>query len=304
MAKRSRGKISTELSNFTIFHNEFIDSKLLSGYEKLVFMAIKRHLNSESSQAFPSIKTICSHTGLSKPTVIKAIKSLEDKEILAVEHRESEERGHMSNLYTLMDYKEMWKAPSAKDMKAVAKSKQYEWAKQIIEAAGGRVVGIEKESEYMEPTKVTINSDPSINQFTRNNNTQKDEKSQPQERYSLEDIQELFEYSVMLNDFPELRADVDNVITILYETLNTTKKTVRIASEDIPAMVVIGKLMKLTRDEILYSIRMFNGSVSEIKNHRAYMLTILYRAKEQYAMDIQNQITRAEAAAENPKEEY
>lgn len=291
MAKRSRGKISTELSNFTIFHNEFIDSKLLSGYEKLVFIAIKRHLNSESSQAFPSIKTICSHTGLSKPTVIKAIKSLEDKKILAVEHRESEERGYMSNLYTLMDYKEMWKAPSAKDMKAIAKTKQYEWAKQIIEAAGGRVV-IEKEPGTTAPTKVTAEPDPSNKLFDRDNNTKKWTESQPQERYSLEDIQELFEYSVMINDFPQLRPDVDNVLTILHETLNTTKKTIRIASEDLPAMPVIGKLMKLTRDEILYSIQKYAENISPVKSPRAYMLTILYRAKEQYALDIQNQVNR------------
>lgn len=294
MAKRSRGKISTELSNFTIFHNEFIDSKLLSGYEKLVFIAIKRHLNSESSQAFPSIKTICSHTGLSKPTVVKAIKSLEEKEILAVEHRESEERGHMSNLYTLMDYKEMWKAPSAKDMKAIAKTKQYEWAKQIIEAAGGRVV-IEKEPGAAAPTKVTAEPDPINKHFDRDNNTKKWTESQPQERYSLDDIKELFEYSVMINDFPQLRADVDNVITILHETLNTTKKTIRIAGEDLPAMVVIGKLMKLTHEQIIYSIQKYAESVSEVKNPRAYMLTILYRAKEQYALEIQNQISRSEA---------
>lgn len=294
MAKRSRGKISTELSNFTIFHNEFIDSKLLSGYEKLVFIAIKRHLNSESSQAFPSIKTICSHTGLSKPTVVKAIKSLEEKEILAVEHRESEERGHMSNLYTLMDYKEMWKAPSAKDMKAIAKTKQYEWAKQIIEAAGGRVV-IEKEPGAAAPTKVTAEPDPINKHFDRDNNTKKWTESQPQERYSLDDIKELFEYSVMINDFPQLRVDVENVITILHETLNTSKKTIRIAGEDLPAMVVIGKLMKLTHEQIIYSIQKYAESVSEVKNPRAYMLTILYRAKEQYALEIQNQISRSEA---------
>lgn len=294
MAKRSRGKVSTEFSNFTIFHNEFIDSELLSGYEKLVFMAIKRHLNSESSQAFPSIKTICSHTGLSKPTVIKAIKSLEDKEILTVEHRESEDRGHMSNLYTLVDFKEIWKAPSAKDMKAIAKTKQYEWAKQIIEAAGGRVV-IEKEPGTTAPTKVTAEPDPINKHFDRDNNTKKWTESQPQERYSLDDIKDLFEYSVMINDFPQLRADVDNVITILHETLNTTKKTIRIAGEDLPAMVVIGKLMKLTHEQIIYSIQKYAESVSEVKNPRAYMLTILYRAKEQYALEIQNQISRSEA---------
>lgn len=291
MAKRSRGKVSTEFSNFTIFHNEFIDSELLSGYEKLVFMAIKRHLNSESSQAFPSIKTICSHTGLSKPTVIKAIKSLEDKEILTVEHRESEDRGHISNLYTLVDFKEIWKAHSAKDMKAIAKTKQYEWAKQIIEAAGGRVV-IEKEPGAAAPTKVTAEPDPINKHFDRDNNTKKWTESQPQERYSLDDIKELFEYSVMINDFPQLRADVENVITILHDTLNTSKKTIRIAGEDLPAMPVIGKLMKLTRDEILYSIRKYAENLSPVKNPRAYMLTILYRAKEQYALDIQNQVNR------------
>lgn len=288
MAKRSRGKVSTEFSNFTIFHNEFIDSELLSGYEKLVFMAIKRHLNSESSQAFPSIKTICSHTGLSKPTVIKAIKSLEDKEILTVEHRESEDRGHMSNLYTLMDYKEMWKASSAKDMKAIAKTKKYEWAKQIIEAAGGRVIEKEPKSETDQSTDLS----PINKHFSETNNIVKKNESQPQERYSLEDIHELFEYYVMINDFPQLRPDVDNVITILYETLNTSKKTIRIAGEDLPAMPVIGKLMKLTRDEILYSIRKYAENVSPVKSPRAYMLTILYRAKEQYALDIQNQVNR------------
>ena len=96
----------------------------------------------------------------------------------------------------------------------------------------------------------------------------------------------------MINDCPQLRADVDNVITILHETLNTTKKTVRIAGEDLPAMPVIGKLMKLTSDEILYSIRKYAENLSPVKNPRAYMLTILYRAKEQYALDIQNQVNR------------
>ena len=156
---------------------------------------------------------------------------------------------------------------------------------------GGRVV-IEKEPGAAAPTKVTAEPDPINKHFDRDNNTKKWTESQPQERYSLDDIKELFEYSVMINDFPQLRADVDNVITILHETLNTTKKTVRIAGEDLPAMPVIGKLMKLTSDEILYSIRKYAENLSPVKNPRAYMLTILYRAKEQYALDIQNQVNR------------
>ena len=196
----------------------------------------------------------------------------------------------MSNLYTLMDYKEMWKASSTADMKSIAKTKQFEWAKQIIEAAGGRVIA--KESGTTAPTKATAEPDSIINHFSGINNNVKKNESQDLERYTLEDIKELFDYSVIVNDFPQLKDDVENVITILHDIVNTTKKTIRVAGEDLPAMPVIGKLMKLTSDEILYSIRKYAENLSPVKNPRAYMLTILYRAKEQYALDIQNQVNR------------
>jgi len=50
--------------------------------------------------------------------------------------------------------------------------------------------------------------------------------------------------------------------------LNTSKKTIRIAGEDLPAMPVIGKLMKLTRDEILYSIRKYAENVSPVEKSK------------------------------------
>ena len=242
-------------------------------------------------------------TGISVNKVKSILKELEAKGVISKTNRTRPDGGSTSNCYTLYDYAEIWGVSGNDNVESVAA--QVDEQKLVAQVrAMGYIVSKEKESSNAAPTKVTAEPDSSNKHFSESNNIVKKDESQPQERYSLEDIKELFEYSVMVNDFPELRADVDNVITILYDTLNTTKKTVRIAGEDLPSMTVIGKLMKLTRDEILYSIRMFNSSVSEIKNHRAYMLTILYRAKEQYALDIQNQITRAEAAAENPKEEY
>lgn len=301
MAKRSRGKISTELSNFTILHNEFIDSKLLSGNEKLVFIAIKRHLNSESLQAFPSIKTICNHTGMSKPTVVKAIKSLEEKEILTVERRESDERGHMSNLYTLMDCKEIWKATSVDNMKVAARTRQYEWAKQIIEAAGGRVIEIEK--ELKSETDQSTDLSPINKLFSKNNNTQKRQTSQDQEKYSYEMLRKLYNYEAMVNDNPEHQKDVDHIISILYDTLNSSKSKIRIAGNDRPAAVVIGKLLKLDKEAIMYVIRKYESTSTKIEQPEAYILTMLYKAPEQYALELQNQFSVAEAAADT-KDEY
>lgn len=300
---RKKLKIATEQRPFVMVYNDFLDSDLLNYYEKLVFIYLKKFTNPSTNQCFPSVRTLANLTGISVNKVKSILKELEAKGVISKTNRTRTDGGSTSNCYTLYDYAEIWGISGNDNVESVAA--QVDEQKLVAQVrAMGYIVSKEKESSNAEPTKVTAKPDPINKHFSESNNIVKKDESQPQERYSLEDIQELFEYSVMLNDFPELCSDVDNVITILYDILNTSKKTIRIAGEDIPAMVVIGKLMKLTRDEILYSIRMFNSSVSEIKNHRAYMLTILYRAKEQYALDIQNQITRAEAAAENPKEEY
>lgn len=55
-------------------------------------------------------------------------------------------------------------------------------------------------------------------------------------------------------------------------------------------MVVISKLMKLDYSEIMYAIDKFAEQTERIKNPTAYMLTLLYNAKEQMNLDITNQV--------------
>lgn len=288
---RKKLKIATDQRPFVMVYNDFLDSDLLNYYEKLVFIYLKKFTNPSTNQCFPSVRTLANLTGISVNKVKSILKELEAKGVISKTNRTRTDGGSTSNCYTLYDYAEIWGVSGNDDVESVAA--QVDEQKLVAQVrAMGYIVSKEKESSNAEPTKVTAEPDPSNKHFDTGNNTKKWTESQPQERYSLENIQELFEYSVMINDFPQLRPDVDNVITILHETLNTSKKTIRIAGEDLPAMPVIGKLMKLTRDEILYSIRKYAENVSPVKNPRAYMLTILYRAKEQYALDIQNQVNR------------
>lgn len=299
---RKKLKIATDQRPFVMVYNDFLDSDLLNYYEKLVFIYLKKFTNPSTNQCFPSIKTLANLTGISVNKVKSILKELEAKGVISKTNRTRPDGGSTSNCYTLYDFAEIWGVSGNDNIESVAAQVDEQKLVAQVRAMGYTV---SKEKEPKSETDQSTDLSPINKHFSESNNTQKDERSQPQERYSLEDIKDLFEYSVMVNDFPQLRADVDNVITILHETLNTTKKTVRIASEDLPAMPVIGKLMKLTRDEILYSIRKYAENVSPVKNPRAYMLTILYRAKEQYALDIQNQVSRAEADVdENPEEEY
>lgn len=95
----------------------------------------------------------------------------------------------------------------------------------------------------------------------------------------------------MILDYPLQQNDIDSVMSILYTAMNTTKTTIRISGEDKPAMVVIGKLMKLHKESIMYAIKQFSEQTERIKNPTAYMLTILYNAPEQFNLDIQNQVS-------------
>lgn len=286
---RSKGKSATDLNNFTIIHNEFIETDLLDGYEKLVFIAIKRHISNQDYTAFPSIKKICSHTRLSKPTVIKAIKGLEEKHIIKVEHRESDSRGHMSNLYTLYDYKNMWKASSKSELAAVVEEEEEQRLINLLESKG-YVVTKEKELEC-EPTKAHTQAleNSELNQFDMVNTTTNSMKSQYTERYTIEQIRQLYDYDYLISDTYISNNDVETVISVLYDALNTTKSSIRVDGEDKPTMVVISKLMKLDSESVKYAISKYHEQTERIKNVNAYLLTILYHAKEQSYLDLMNQ---------------
>ena len=107
----------------------------------------------------------------------------------------------------------------------------------------------------------------------------------------MQSIKELFEYDVLAQRQEYGTDDLDSVMDIIYDALNTTKDTIRINGEDKPAAVVRGKLLKLDATDIEYAIAKYRSVTERIKNPRAYMLTILYGAKEQRSLDVTNDVS-------------
>lgn len=68
------------------------------------------------------------------------------------------------------------------------------------------------------------------------------------------------------------------------------KPVIRVMGEDKPAAVVKSRLLKLDRLDIDYAIEQYNKQVTKVRNHKAYMLTVLYQAKAQCDLDISNQV--------------
>lgn len=235
--------------------NDFLESNKLNGNEKLIFILLKKFAG-DTGECFPSLQKLAELSGFSKSTVQRILKSLEEKEVLSVKHRRTQ-KGNISNLYTIYDYAEMWRTEN-KD---------------------------EKSQKKELPSK---NAEESPNPNT--NNTPENLNCQVSEKYTLEEVKEYYDYDILINDYPDVKKDIDSVMNILYDALNSSNKTIKVMKEQKSVVVVQSKLLKLNYEHILYSIKKFDSVTQKIKNTSAYMLSILYQAEEQMNLDFKNQI--------------
>lgn len=291
MARR-KIKSATDQRKFTIVYNDFLESELLDKHEKLIYIAIKRFADNDTLKAFPSLKTLHKITGISIRWIKKSIEHMEQLGVISVEHREDDEKGHQSNIYTLYDYAEIWKVGSSEEIEEVKKKHFVDLTEVstdvLLEELRRR--DKEKELDQTEPTKVTVEPSTKLNQYDMVNNIIKSNECQVMERYTHDQIRQIFELDYILLDYPNYKTDVSTVENILYDVMNTSKPTVRIAGEDKPTMIVIGKLMKLDKDLIVYAIEKYHEHVGDVTNPISYIRTILYNAPEQFDLEVRNRI--------------
>lgn len=289
-----------KFDSFTIINNGLIETDLLTEHEKMVYIVIRKYLNQEKQTAFPGMTTIAREARICKSVVIKAIQGLEEKGLLIVKRQTTKYNEKKTNVYYFNDFVELWKAKTIDELKKIAtemplsltddeiidralqidKKKRQKLYTQLAKE-------FEKEKEPVsEPTKA--HTQALINQNISNKQNTTNELKSQAERYTMEDIKALYEYDNLIVQYPIKHTDIDIVFDILYDTLNSTKKTIRVGSESKPQMVVIGKLMKLQPNDLIYSIDKYHEQTGRIKNVKAYLLTVLYGSREQQHLDIIN----------------
>lgn len=277
-------KSATDQRKFIIIYHDFLESNLLTSHEKMVFIALKKFADS-NNQCFPSLKKLANITQISKRKIQDILKSLEQKHVIGIESRSRTDGGDTSNLYTLYDFKELWNAGSSEEVAAIIDGIK---EKHMIETLTAKGYCITKEKETTSaPTKVT-DVDSNKNSSDINKDNTKESKSQELERYTMMDIKVLYEYDSLIIQYPAKQTDIDIIFDILYDTLNSTKQTIRISGENKPSMIVIGKLMKLQPDDLIYSIDKYHEQTNRIKNVKGYLLTMLYNSREQQHLDVMN----------------
>lgn len=74
------------------------------------------------------------------------------------------------------------------------------------------------------------------------------------------------------------RERLDELVGLMLDTVCSTKPTIRVAGEELPAEVVRSRLLKLTGAHLLYVLDRVNENTTEVRHVKQYLLTALYNA--------------------------
>ena len=258
-----------------VYKDFFANDKLDNCYQKLVYICLGKFANSEQ-KCFPSIRTLAGLAKIGISKVKYTINELVQKGMIDKENRRKEDGSKSSNLYTLL-YNLKGKFNTGKSKK----SKEMDSHIDIWKEKG------------LDPSPAKVKNQALTNQnIDTDYTTSNPQDCQASERYSFEFIKEHFHYDIIISEMGISEDDLDAVMNVLHDTLNTKKPTIMVNGDNRPSQVVISQLMKMQYWEIAYAIEQYKKQDSQrIKNPKAYMRSILYNATTGgYNLDITNQV--------------
>ena len=284
---------------FTKVYDDFLFNRVLSCEEKLVFIVLRSfvdYAHDEAGLVFPAMETICIGTGLSRPRATRAINSLIKKGVVQKKRRGLSK----SNVYAIADSADIWKAASVEEMNQEAAKTDIQRYIEALEAAGYQVIkkekglpssGVEKSpnSDIYNPSICLSDSNTDSENVQYQNKCSCTSKGSIEEVYTLENLKAYFEYKSIQAD-EETKAAIFN---ILHNVLNTGKPTIRVAGEPRPAAIVKSRIMQLSAENIQHVINKYveyGRAGNKIKNPEAFIITLLYKAKEQMELETENDL--------------
>lgn len=297
---------------FTIIYNDTF-LKLSTVYEKAMYMALKMHVNAKG-QCFPSVGTLAEECGMGIVKASAVLKELEKKGIIKKENQYLQNGGKTSNLYTICD-KLVIESPKQKskpqepqeskktnvipddmpEFNFLTNSDQRKEASQVNQA---------DQSNFTQDTSEIDISDLQLHDNTKDEASQAEnrtEKVAVQTKHSTDELKKQYDYVAMIYENPSKQEYIDICMDIISTTINSKKKNIRIQKEEIPKEKVTDKLLKLTKDDILWAIGKYEQQPTTVHYPKAYLLTLLYDAHNQRVLDLQNKKSVAAAAAAPPK---
>ena len=320
-------KLQKPERKFSKTYEDFLENTILSCEERMVFIVLRSFVDfshDEAGTVYPSMTTICRRSGMAEKRAKKTIDKLIEKGLVTRQRRGRT----LSNVYTLADRPEIWNTGNAEEMKQEAEKTDLQRHIEELEKAGYQVVrpegqeaektDLQRHIEALEAAGYTVVEKekglPSsgVEKSPNNNDTYKPSiclsdsntdsanvqyqnecshtsKGSIEEVYTLENLKAYFEYRTIQAD-EETKAAIFNII---HNVLNTSREKVKVCGELRPAAVVKSRIMKLSGQDIQYVIEKYieyGRTGKKINNPEAFILTQLFKAKEQAELETQNDL--------------
>lgn len=91
-------------------------------------------------------------------------------------------------------------------------------------------------------------------------------------------IRDNIEYDNLLESYQHDHDCINEIVDLVLEIVCSSRKTIRIASDDYPAALVKSKFLKLNNDHIVYVLDCMKKNASDIRNIKKYLLAVLFNA--------------------------
>ena len=91
-------------------------------------------------------------------------------------------------------------------------------------------------------------------------------------------IKDNIEYGYLIQDSRIDKGMLDEIVSLMLETVCTRRKVIRIAGDDYPAELVKSKFMKLNSSHIQFVIDCMHQNTTKIRNIKKYLLAVLFNA--------------------------
>ena len=91
-------------------------------------------------------------------------------------------------------------------------------------------------------------------------------------------IKENIEYPYLIQDKSVDKGMLDEIVSLMLETVCTRRRMIRIAGDDYPAELVKSKFMKLNSSHIRFVLDCMHQNTTKIRNIKKYLLAVLFNA--------------------------
>lgn len=274
-------RVASDRSLFLMLDYGFIETPLLTLHEKAVYVVLRKFAGSKD-RCFPATSTIARQAQVSRAKVYTCLNSLEEKGIIRRENRFNDDTGgRTSNIYTILDKNRIWKAKTLEEMRTAANETELDYFRRRLEQAGYSVT---KEKVPTSETGELTEVDTHTQDHHNNDNSENQAK-----RYKLTDIYDLYQYPGIVQQYPELKDNIDAVMLLLLDALNSDAG-IKISGTQYSPIFVSKRFLALEPSDIVYAIRQFNSRTDAINSPESYMLTLLWKSRYQNELAITNDV--------------